>query len=46
MKFFYILFEYFEHFFEEIHPQIKKGFYEDLNLNTNISDIENETDPK
>jgi hypothetical protein len=46
MKFFYILFEYFERFIEEIHPQLKKDFYQDLDLNTNVSDIENETDNK
>ena len=44
MKFFYILFDFFEQFFEEIHPQMTKDFYEDLDLNTNISDIENEAD--
>ena len=44
MKFFYILVEYFERFLEEIHPQLKKDFYEDLDLNTNKSDLENEAD--
>jgi len=44
MKFWYILLDCFEcldRFFEEVHPQLKDGFYNNLNLNTNINDIEN-----
>jgi hypothetical protein len=37
----YTLFKYFELFMEAIHPQLKNGFYDDLDLNTNINDIEN-----
>jgi len=44
MKFWYILLDCFEcldRFVEEIHPQLKDGFYNNINLNTNINDIEN-----
>lgn len=44
MKFWYILLDCFEcldRFVEELHPQLKDGFYNNINLNTNINDIEN-----
>jgi len=43
MEFWYILldcFECLERFVEELHPQLKDGFHNNLDLNTNINEVD------